>query len=117
MKNGHRVLLFLTAAFVCILIGFYFGRNMIYGIRVSSFDNAARWEKASNSVNQGKIDINTANQAQLQLLPGIGETIAKNIIEYREKNGPFVAIIELMNVDGIGKARLNEILDWIYISN
>ncbi|RNC83879.1 MAG: hypothetical protein ED557_08905 [Balneola sp.] len=55
------------------------------------------------------ININTANQATLELLPGIGETYAKRIIEYREKNGGFKTVEELINVNGIGEKRLERL--------
>lgn len=55
------------------------------------------------------ININTADQATLQLLPGIGETYAKRIIEYRQKNGGFSSIKELMNIRGIGEKRLQRL--------
>jgi competence protein ComEA len=49
------------------------------------------------------VNINTASSAELQTLPGVGERVAARIIEYREKNGPFKKIEELMNVQGIGE--------------
>ncbi len=49
------------------------------------------------------VNINTAGAAELQQLPGIGERTATRIVEYRQKNGPFKKIEELMNVQGIGE--------------
>lgn len=49
------------------------------------------------------LDLNTATAAQLEALPGIGPATAKRILEYREKNGSFKKIEELMNVTGIGE--------------
>ncbi len=51
------------------------------------------------------IDLNTATVAQFESLPGIGPVIAKRIWEYREQNGPFQRVDDLMLVNGIGKAR------------
>jgi competence protein ComEA len=48
------------------------------------------------------VNLNTATQAQLESLPGIGAASAKRIIEYRQKNA-FKKIEELMNVKGIGE--------------
>jgi len=49
------------------------------------------------------LNINTATIADLQKLPGIGAATAARIVEYRQKNGPFRKIEELMNVRGIGE--------------
>jgi comEA protein len=49
------------------------------------------------------VNINTATAAQIQTLPGIGAKAAERIIEYRQKNGGFKKIEELMNVKGIGE--------------
>ena len=50
-----------------------------------------------------KVNINEADQAQLETLNGIGPSKAQKIIQYREKNGDFQSIEELMNVSGIGE--------------
>ena len=50
------------------------------------------------------VNINTADTATLETLPGIGPTIAGRIIEYRQANGPFGRIEEIMEVSGIGPA-------------
>lgn len=55
------------------------------------------------------ININTADQATLQLLPGIGEAYAKRIIEYRLLNGGFSSIDELIEIRGIGEKRLERL--------
>ena len=49
------------------------------------------------------VNINTASVAELNGLPGIGAKTAALIVEYRQKNGPFKKIEELMNVRGIGE--------------
>ena len=51
----------------------------------------------------GPVNINTASVAELDALPGIGAKTAALIIEYRQKNGPFKKVEELMNVRGIGE--------------
>ena len=51
----------------------------------------------------GVVNINTASAAELDALPGIGAKTAARIVEYRQKNGPFKKIEELMNVRGVGE--------------
>lgn len=53
----------------------------------------------------GLININTATQADLEMLPGIGPTMAANIIAHREANGPFATIEAIMDVPGIGDGK------------
>jgi competence protein ComEA len=49
------------------------------------------------------VNLNTATLAQLEALPGLGAAVARRILEYREKNGNFKKIEDLMNVKGIGE--------------
>lgn len=58
-----------------------------------------------NSSTNAKININTANIAQLETISGIGESTANKIIQYREKNGKFKTIEEIKNVSGIGELK------------
>jgi competence protein ComEA len=51
----------------------------------------------------GVVNLNTASASDLEALPGIGAKTAARIVEYRQKNGPFKKIEELMNVQGIGE--------------
>lgn len=62
-----------------------------------------------------KININTADVTQLCTLSGIGESRAKDIIAYREQNGPFQAIEEIMKVNGIKEATFNKIKEEIAV--
>jgi len=61
----------------------------------------------------GQINVNTATSEELQLLPGIGESIALNIIEFRDANGPFSSLDDLIKVKRIGEAKLSKIRDFI----
>lgn len=64
---------------------------------------AAAAKSASPAPRAVPININTASAAELESLPGIGPKTAARILEYRQKNGPFKKIEDLMNVRGLGE--------------
>lgn len=74
-------------------------------------------EDGNNSENKitGKLNINTATIEELQTLPGIGETKAKNIIEYRNNNGNFTKIEDVLEVPGIGNSIYDQIKENITV--
>ncbi|MDR2106661.1 MAG: ComEA family DNA-binding protein [Coriobacteriales bacterium] len=62
-----------------------------------------------------KVNINTANAAELESLPGVGVATAQRIIDYREKNGPFASVEGLKDVSGIGEKKYAELADRVCI--
>ena len=77
--------------------------------------SSSRDASVSEQENSGLININTATAAQLDTLPGIGPVLAQRIIDYRQANGPFTSLSQLMLVEGIGEKRLADILPLITI--
>ncbi|WP_374687684.1 helix-hairpin-helix domain-containing protein [Promineifilum sp.] len=63
----------------------------------------------------GLININTATQADLEMLPGVGPATAEKIIAHREANGPFATIEAIMDVPGIGEAKFAAMKDLITV--
>ena len=63
----------------------------------------------------GLININSASTTELESLSGIGEVLAATIVEYRDQNGPFTSVDDLMDVSGIGPATLEEIRDQVTV--
>ncbi|HET6953611.1 MAG TPA: helix-hairpin-helix domain-containing protein [Acidimicrobiales bacterium] len=61
------------------------------------------------------VDLNAATLAQLDELPGIGPTTAQAIIDHREQNGPFASVEELLDVRGIGDAKLEQLRDLVTV--
>lgn len=64
-----------------------------------------------------RIDVNRAEVWLLKALPGIGETLAQRIINYRQQNGPFLNTNELLKVEGIGTATYEQIRHLITVSD
>jgi competence protein ComEA len=59
----------------------------------------------------GLINVNSASAAQLEELPGVGPATAEAIIAHRDQNGPFASVDELLDVRGIGEAKLEQLRD------
>jgi competence protein ComEA len=57
------------------------------------------------------VDINRASAAELEELPGVGPATAEAIIAHRDQNGPFASVDELLDVRGIGEAKLEQLRD------
>lgn len=70
-------------------------------------------EAGVQSVAQELVDVNRAGAEELTRLKGVGLKIAGNIVRYREENGPFRSVEDLMNVKGIGGKKLEGIRDQI----
>ncbi len=64
-----------------------------------------------------KVDINRAEPWLLEALPGIGETRAQGIVDYRNEIGPFKRIEDLLQVEGIGEGTFDKIKDYISVSD
>lgn len=82
-----------------------------------SKENESTTVSASDNTNKlkSKININTANQTELETLPGIGASTAKKIIEYRKEKGKFSSIQDIKKVNGIGESKYSKIKDYITV--
>ncbi len=74
-------------------------------------------KKSKKSALTSLININTATQKELELLPRIGPATAKNIIKYRTENGPFKTFDEIKNVKRIGPKTLEKLKPFITLSD
>lgn len=120
MKKGIWVLPVALLSFIFLLIGILIGRSttgddIIISYEVVDSNAVEEPVKSADDADVGKVNINTATADQLMLIPNIGETLAKRIIEYREENGAFYTVNELLFISGIGNARLDSIRDYITI--
>lgn len=85
-------------------------------LAVSSFAFAEEAAPAAQPPVQGVVNINTADAAQLALLPRVGEKAAQRIIAYRTQHGPFKKVTDLMQVKGIGAKTLERLSPYLALS-
>jgi competence protein ComEA len=71
-------------------------------------------QSSSETLSQ-KININTAREAELESLPGIGPSLAASIVEYRQQNGPFSELDDLLQISGIGPSKLAQLEDFVIV--
>lgn len=121
-------------AWACLILaaflaGMFVGRNFTGGVIQTSVLTTPAPSQSTDTVpatsapqttqkpvashGDGKININTADIYALMSLPGIGETYAQRIVDYRQANGPFDEITDIKNVEGIGEKRFEGIKDLI----
>ena len=118
MKNpGTKIYIILTLLFVGIVLGILVSKfsNKLTIIISRNWDGVTPTTAISDNKTYGKININTATADQLSMLPGIGVTTAENIITYRNENGVFISLNDLLKVKGIGEKRLEQIKDYITV--
>ena len=109
---------------LCIIISFIvftifiidYRQNASVGIPLDSLSQQSQLLNSNIHINhEGKLNINTAITEELSLLPGIGESLAKHIVEYRIEHGHFQSINEILKVKGIGEAKFSQIKDHICV--
>jgi competence protein ComEA len=61
------------------------------------------------------VNLNNATEDQLQTLPGVGPAMAKRIVEYRNKNGKFTKVEDILNVKGIGEKKFQRMKDRLVV--
>ena len=129
-KSGTWIFVVIVALFAGFLAGLLAGRSIqadrveispllqqagteVSATGASLSASSVTQESSSPSV----VNINTASLEELDKLPGIGRSIAQQIIDYRAEHGAFNNIYELINVSGIGEKKLIAILDYITVED
>lgn len=114
--KSEWILLGITAVFLCLsLVLFWKDCSAIEAGLTVQTEAEVREEALAPDLSP--ININTADIEELDQLPGIGEVLAGRIIAYREEHGPFTSMEGLLEVSGIGEAKLAELEGWITIED
>lgn len=123
MKNKLLTILpVLTALFAGLTLGLYLGRNPAGGsvsVSVAAVPQNTAVPAQTQPEEDGQmifpVNINTADIQQLAALPGIGAVLAQRIVDYRQANGSFTAVEQLIHVEGIGEGKMEAIAELITI--
>ncbi|MCY2985979.1 MAG: helix-hairpin-helix domain-containing protein [Planctomycetota bacterium] len=109
-QEWGRVVRIRTQAFAALLI-----LIVVWTLGVVFFGGR---ENTSEQAMPGEliVDLNDATEAELNLLPGVGEKLASDILKYRDNVGGFRSIEELMNIRGIKEGRLLSLKKYIRVS-
>ena len=91
------------------------GQQITVPIQTDSDEHASLPNPENNTFDKNPLNINTATAPELEMLPGIGPSLAQKIVEYREKNGPFHKPEDITRVSGIGPAKFEQIQELICV--
>ena len=112
IRKTELALLLLAAAFALGMTATY---RHTHKAPQSSYEVTTITRRAAEETAVEKININTAAREELEGLPGIGETLAGRIVEYRQENGAFTEPEDLLAVKGIGEKTLEEIREYVIL--
>ncbi|MBR4953475.1 MAG: ComEA family DNA-binding protein [Oscillospiraceae bacterium] len=125
LSRAELTAIIITLVLVALVCGYHIGNRRavrsgtqmsVAAIAAQTADDAhidAAPEASAESV--WPININTASEQELQLLPGIGEVRSCSIVEYRREHGPFEKVEDITRVSGIGSGVFEDIIDLITV--
>jgi competence protein ComEA len=91
------------------------GEQLLVGLTPAIVPGSPGATASADPLAGGLVNINTADQATLETLPGVGPVTAQAILDWRADNGTFTTVDELLEVDGIGEVTLDELRDLVTV--
>ena len=124
-KSETRILLFLVISFL-VGCGVWAYRRWMEPLPVAEIDTSTpaeadpererQYTYKSESDSLTKIVLNTADGVELEKLPGVGPVMAKRILAYREKEGSFQSVQDLIHIKGIGQKTIDKIKPYLIVN-
>lgn len=113
----EKFLLGLTALFLAFLLALFLRDRAALEAAPVTVETERAVPQESFMPDVSPLDVNSATAEELTGLPGIGEVLARRIVDYRSANGPFETVEDLLSVSGIGEKKLAELEGRITVSN
>lgn len=107
LHRGHQQWIAVALVFVLLAMAIYFG------LVAKQANGLVEIETAPRLKFDFKVDVNRAKWFELFAIPGVGETLAKRIVEYRNQNGEFSSIDELEAVRGLGPTSVQKMAPYL----
>ena len=117
-RNMKRIRIESAVCAVCVIVilvmflAFLFGHGEPGAVPDSVF---AQIEEDCLPIRTDIVDLNSASSCELQMLPGVGTVIAERIVAYRNENGPFSSVEDIMQVSGIGAETFSGFADFVTV--
>ena len=108
VTKTEKILLGLTALFLCLLAVLFF-RDHQAALAAMAVETEREVSQEEILPDLRPLDLNTATAEELETLPGIGDVLARRIVDYRTEYGPFAEVNGLLEVSGIGDQKLEAI--------
>lgn len=101
VKKAAVIYISLVVLFLAVIASVHRWHSNTQGYELDDYSTPAQIQK---------INLNTATAEQLQMIPGIGPAISERIIVYRDTNGPFTKVEDVLYVKGVGESLLSRLL-------
>lgn len=118
LTEKERVTLAVLGTLALIALGILLWQHQYPPLTVEgqpASSQAARWDAALAAARQ--VDVNTADTAELERLPGVGPLLASRVVDYRTAHGRFRSADELMQVPGIGPKTYEALRDFVTVED